>query len=394
MAQASKTSGPQASTLLILALWFAGLGAAAQFAKISVSFPELTAVYDVSETKLGLIVSVVSLTGVLFGMTAAQLVANIGFRRMLLWAMFGGAAMSAIQALLPAYSVMMTSRIFEGLTHLAITVCAPTLIGILSSDRMRPIYMALWSTFFSVSYAVIAWVGPDLIALQGVGALYAAHAAYMALMALLLHQLVPAGIVPKRPIPSAVDILRRHLRAYGSANEFAPALGWLFYTLTFVSVLTLIPQFIPPEHRTSLVPLLPMASITTSLTLGAVLLRVMPAVKLVQIGFASSALCAVLLQILPYSPATYIAMFACLGLVQSASFSAIPQINPTPDSQAIAHGGMSQMGNLGNLLGTPVMLLSTGAFGTRGAMVMLILCYVAGFTTHAFLALKRRTAAL
>lgn len=380
----------KAPLLLILALWFAGLGAAGQFAKISVSFPELTTIYAVSNTQLGLIVSVVSLTGVIFGMTAAQLVSNIGFRRMLLWSMFIGAAISAVQALLPAYPVMLTSRILEGLTHLTITVCAPTLIGILSSDRMRPIFMALWSTFFSVSYAVVAWIGPDLIGSYGVGALYAVHGIYMAVIGAVLIRLVPKGTVTKQPVPSFKAIIRRHIHAYSSPNEFAPAIGWLFYTLTFVSVLTLIPQFIPPEHRTTLVPLLPLASIATSLTLGAMLLRVISAITLVQIGFISSGVFALMLQFLPYSPATYIALFACLGLVQSASFSAIPQINPTPESQAIAHGGMSQMGNLGNLLGTPVMLLVSGAFGTGGAMMMLVLCYLTGFGAHFVLAQKRR----
>ena len=378
--------------LLILVLWFAGLGAAGQFAKISVSFPELSGVYDVSSTQLGLIVSVVSLTGVIFGMTAAHLVSNVGFRRMLLLAMFIGAGLSTVQAMLPSYSIMLTCRVLEGLTHLAITVCAPTLIGILSSDRMRPVFMALWSTFFSVSYAVVAWMGPDLIATQGVGSLYAVHAAYMAVIGLVLLWLVPKGTVSKQPIPTLKAIIGRHIRAYSSPNEFAPAIGWLFYTLTFVSLLTLIPQFIPAEHRTSLVPLLPLAAITTSLTLGAVLLRIISAITLVQIGFVGSGVMAILMQTLPYTPVTYVVLFAFLGLIQSASFSAIPQLNPAPDSQAIAHGGMSQMGNLGNLLGTPVMLLTMGVFGTTGAMMMLIICYVIGFSAHAYLARKRQLA--
>lgn len=379
--------------LLILALWCAGLGAAGQFAKVSISFPELSSVYAVSGTQLGLIVSVVSLTGVIFGMTAAQLVSNIGFRRMLLWAMFLGAAVSAVQALIPSYTIMLTSRVLEGFTHLAITVSAATLIGVLSPSRLRPFFMALWSTFFSVSYAVVAWLGPDLIASQGVGALYALHAVYMVAVGALLVWLVPKGTVSKQAVPSIGAIIKRHLRAYSSPNEFAAPLGWLFYTLTFVSVLTLIPQFIPPEHRTTLVPALPLASIVTSLTLGAYLLRLMPATTLVQIGFLFSGFFAVTLQVLPYSPITYIGLFACLGLVQSASFSAIPQINQSPESQAISHGGMSQMGNLGNLLGTPVMLIVMGGFGTTGAMVMLVLCYFMGFAGHAFLARRRRSLA-
>lgn len=379
-----------APLLLILVLWLAGLGAAGQFAKISVSFPELSSLYPVSDTKLGLIVSVVSLTGVVFGMTAAQLVTNIGFRRMLLWSMFLGAALSTIQALLPVYPVMLISRIFEGLTHLAITVCAPTLIGILSSDRLRPVFMTLWSTFFSVSYAVVALFGPGFIEGYGLGAFYGLHAVYMIVIGAVLVFLVPKGAVTKQAMPSLGAIIRRHKQAYGSPSEIAPAIGWLFYTLTFVAVLTLIPQFIPAAHRTTLVPLLPLASIVTSLSLGAMLLRYISAVSLVQIGFLSSGVFAIMLQVLPYSPVTYIALFACLGLVQSASFSAIPQINPSPESQAIAHGGMSQMGNLGNLLGTPVMLLVTAGFGTGGAMMMLVLCYLAGFAAHFVLAQKRR----
>lgn len=375
--------------LMIGALWFAGLGAAGQFAKISVSFQDLGSIYTVSPTALGLIVSVVSLTGVILGMTAAQLVSSIGFRRMLVWALFLGGALSAIQAILPAYPIMLTSRILEGLTHLAITVAAPTLIGVISTDGARPVFMALWSTFFSVAYALIAWIGPGIIETFGVGALYGAHAVYMALVAALLVLILPKGLSKRAHLPKLSEVLARHVQAYRSPYEFAPAIGWLCYTLTFVSVLTLIPQLIPDNARGSLVPLLPLASIATSLTLGAALLRVMSAVRLVQIGFLSSAVFAVLLQVLPYSPLTYIGLFAALGLVQSASFSAIPQLNPTPQGQAIAHGGMSQMGNLGNLLGTPVMLIALGAFGTTGAMVMLIMAYLIGFGAHWALARKR-----
>ncbi|MBL4766564.1 MAG: MFS transporter, partial [Rhodobacteraceae bacterium] len=76
---------------VILGLWAAGLGAAAQFGKISVSFSMLEDVYGTTGAALGFVVSLVGLVGIIFGVTASLIVAQIGYRRALIVALVLGA---------------------------------------------------------------------------------------------------------------------------------------------------------------------------------------------------------------------------------------------------------------------------------------------------------------
>ena len=82
MVDQSKTNWP-----LVWLLWAAGLGAAAQYGKISVIFDQLPRVYPDAGTSLGFAVSLVGFLGILLGVVAGVLVARIGYRRALIWAL-------------------------------------------------------------------------------------------------------------------------------------------------------------------------------------------------------------------------------------------------------------------------------------------------------------------
>lgn len=144
---------------VILALWGAGLGSAAQYGKVSVVFDVLPGIYPQAGAAVGWIVSLVGMVGILFGVVAGLLVARIRYRRALIWALWLGAAVSAVQALLPPLPVMLLTRVVEGLSHLAIVVAAPTLIAQLSAPRHRGFTLTLWGTFFGVAFALLAFAG-------------------------------------------------------------------------------------------------------------------------------------------------------------------------------------------------------------------------------------------
>ncbi|MEO0918097.1 MAG: MFS transporter, partial [Pseudomonadota bacterium] len=85
----------------VLALWGAGLGAAAQYAKVSVIFDQLPTIYPDAGASIGFIVSLVGMVGLVLGVAAGLLVARIRYRRALLWALWVGAGVSLLEALLP-----------------------------------------------------------------------------------------------------------------------------------------------------------------------------------------------------------------------------------------------------------------------------------------------------
>ena len=376
---------------LILALWGAGLGAAMQYAKISVIYDLLGGIYPEGGAALGWLVSVVGGIGVVLGVVAAMLVARVRYRRALLGALWLGALVSAAQALLPALPVMLGLRLVEGVSHLAIVVAAPTLIAQIATDRQRGLALTLWGTFFGVAFAVMAWAGRPLALTAGVPALFALHAAYMAGFALYLaprlRTLPQQGVLP--PF-SLATVLTTHKTIYTSARISAPAVGWLFYTFCFVSILTVLPPYLDPAVAGAVMGTMPLVSIAVSMTLGVVLLRQMPAVTVVILGFGASALSMLWLWIVPAGVMACLALAASMGLIQGASFAAVPQLNAGVQAQTQANGAMAQMGNLGNTLGTPIMAMALAGWGYVSLPVLAGAAFAAGLILHLLLASLRR----
>lgn len=379
--------------VLVLLLWAAGLGTAAQFGKISVVFPDLRTLYgSVGEAALGFVVSVVGMVGLIFGTTAGLMVARIGPRRAIVAAMALGAAMSAVQAGLPAYPVMILARILEGVSHLAIVVVGPTMIAGFASEAQRPLAMTLWSSFFGVTYALLALVAPPLLDAGGIPGLFLAHALWMALLAAVLAATLPPD--PPRAAPRTMGLLAEHIAIYRSPFLAAPAFGFCFYTFLYVACLTLLPPETPVQLRAVMAVGMPLVSIAVSLTLGVRLLARMSAVRLVQWGYAAAIPGFALLGLGWGNGWGMVAggfwLSGALGIVQGASFACIPELNRNAEDRARAAGAIAQLGNLGTTTGTPVLAAVLAGQGP-GLMVLaaLALC-AAGISVHAAQARRRQ----
>ncbi|WP_292289601.1 MFS transporter [Marivita sp.] len=365
--------------LLTLTLYLAGLGAAGQFSKLAVSFVSLTRVYaDQSETVLGLAVSLISLVGLILGLVAGIVVSRIGARRALVAALALGAVMSLWQATLPALPVMMFSRVLEGASHLLIVVAAPTLIAEATPDRYRPAALTLWSTFFGVAFALTAVIAPWVIAQGGLSLLIGAHGIWMAVACVGILLVLPQAIITTEPPGARISVLRRHLTAYATPGIATPALAWLCYTLTFVSVLTALPLLTGGAAPTWLAAIAPLVSIAVALTVGVAILSRRPAQPVVTLGFALCAVVAVLTLVVGFTTISVLLLFAAMALVQSAGFAVVPQINPDAPSRALANGALAQMGNLGNLSGTPLLIALYQGAPVLGPFLFLITAYGGG----------------
>lgn len=387
MTDATRTNVP-----LVLMLWVAGLGAAAQFGKIAVLYDELGRLYP--GAGIGLMVSVVGLVGLIFGATAGLIVQRIGYRRVLVGALALGALMSMMQSTLPGYGLMMATRVVEGFSHLAIVVAGPVLIARVTEPRHFGAAMSLWSSFFGVSFALTAWLGLALVAALGTASLFLAHAALMAAVSLILNAMIPAGRISD-PVPLSLGLLaRQHARIYASATIAAPALGFVFYTAMYVALLTLLPtQFTMPE-RAMVATAMPLISIVVSLTLGVWLLGRMQAVTVVQLGFAAAGISTLILWAVWGNPGAAavaaVLIAAAMGLVQGASFASIPQLNPSHEERAYAAGAIAQLGNLGTTTGTPILAGLIAAFGITGVHLFVLPLAVGGIVVTWWLANRRQ----
>ncbi|MGJ8602723.1 MAG: MFS transporter [Marivita sp.] len=365
--------------LLTLTLYLAGLGAAGQFSKLAVSFVTLTEVYAAqSDAVLGLAVSLISLVGLILGLVAGIVVSRIGAKRALVAALALGAVVSFWQATLPAFSWLLASRVLEGASHLLIVVAAPTLIAEATPDRYRPAALTLWSTFFGVAFAVTAGVAPWMMAQGGLPMLLGAHGVWMTLACVAVLVVLPPAVSETARASAHLSIVRRHLTAYATPGIAMPALAWLCYTLTFVSVLTALPLLTQGAAPGWLATVAPLVSIAVALTVGVAVLSRRAARPVVVLGFGLCAVVSVGILLVGFTTLTVLLLFAAMALVQSAGFAVVPQINADGPSRALANGALAQMGNLGNLSGTPLLIAVYQGAPVWGPVLFLVLAYGAG----------------
>lgn len=381
--------------LTILALWLAGLGSAAQFGKLSFAFDLMAERYpDHGAAGIGLIVSIVGIVGLIFGTTAGLLVARIGPRRAIVAALALGAAVSALQTLQLPYAALILTRVLEGISHLAIVVVGPTMIAGIAPPRHQGLAMTLWSSFFGVTYALLALIAPPLLSGGSVAALFLTHAVWMAVLAVILALLLPRDPAAP-PLPSIGGLIRQHGTIYTSPSIAAPAMGFVFYTALYVALLTLLPPLLPEGQRALAAAGMPLLSIAISLTLGVWGLRYISAVHMVQAGYAAG-LVATLMLWAGWGQGTVVlvaafALAGAMGIVQGASFASIPQLSSTAEDRARASGAVAQLGNVGTTTGTPLLAVMITLMGPLGVVAFALPLCVAGIVIHAVQARRRQT---
>lgn len=376
---------------LVIVLWLSGVLAAGQFAKISVTFPYFREAFFSHGSTLGFLVSLISAVGLLCGLFAGAFVARVGARKPLIAALCLGALLSIYQSFMPSFALFLTSRAIEGISHLLIVVAAPTLLGQITEARHRATTMALWSTVFAVSFALFSWGGSPLVDRFGMSFLFWCHAGAMSVAAIAVWVMLPSNIIPRSPDPLTLRaIVARHVTAYTSPRIAAPAAGWFFYAAGFVALVTVMPDFFSPERRHALVGVLPLSALVVSMTLGIVLVRRFTSVPVIIAGFGAASLLALSMALgLPVEVGG-VAVLAATGLVQAGSFSAIPILNVSSQDQALANGALAQLGNAGNMIGTPLLILLTNAYGLAGVIIFSVTAFGGGAAIHLWLARLRK----
>ena len=120
------------------------------------------------------------------------------------------------------------------------------------------------------------------------------------------------------------------------------------------------------------------------------LMRISGPVTAILAGFGIACICAAGLILWPGGPVLPLLVGVGLGLVQGATFAAVPHLNAATEDRALANGGLAQMGNLGNTLGTPLMIAILTQAGMGWMLGILAMLLLAGAAVHLILARRRR----
>ncbi|MEJ8559814.1 MFS transporter [Yoonia sp. GPGPB17] len=171
------------SLFRILVLWVAGLLAGMQFAKVSIFLPEISILYASNAEQVVWLLTLVSIVGASFGGIAGKVAEWVGLKRLLFFSLVTAGCLSLCQAYFPPFEVMALLRVLEGFTHLGIVIAAPVLMAEATPAKWRGTVMVLWSTFFGVSFAILAWIAVPNIEELGISGLFHFHSLLLVLFA-------------------------------------------------------------------------------------------------------------------------------------------------------------------------------------------------------------------
>lgn len=365
---------------LIFALWGAGLLAGGQFAKVSVILSEYQIIYPRNADQVAWLLTLVSVAGALLGGAAASFANRFGLQHILILSLISAGGLSLWQASHPSFALMALSRFVEGVTHLGIVVTAPALMAEISTERWRGAIMALWGTFFGVSFAIFGWFGIPFVEVAGVSGLLQLHGVCLLIIAVLVGLLLKWHRVPEAQDTSSWQHGKSALLAFQDARVVWSGIGWLFYTLTFLALLTILPAQLSPDLKPQVTTAMSLVSIATGLLILPVVLLYFRATTA---ALASFLLASLITAVGAWSNPIFlaIALFAILGIIQSGTFAAVAELNRSTDARTLGYGAMAQTGNLGNLIGTPLLLYVLEVSNLATLLVTTSVIYGVGFLT-------------
>jgi predicted MFS family arabinose efflux permease len=368
--------------ILVFALLVAGLFAAGQFGKLTLTLPVLRETYPESGALAPVLISIVGMVGIFLGAVAGSAVARVGVARALTGALLAGGVLSLLESTLPNISLFAVLRAAEGLSHLAIVVATPTLMASIASDKDRSFVMGIWATFFGISMAITAVLLPSLLAIGGLSTVFLAHGLGMLAMALLLYPLLPKERIAT-PVP--VSYINEHRIIYSTPRLLIPGGGFVWYTIIYISLLAVMPVAL--NLPIWAITALPLISIAGTLW-GGLLGKRIPPDRLVVAGFVLTIAASGVVYLA--SPAIWplFGLFFVMALIPAASFAAIPYFNDAATDRARATGGIAQLGNVGTTAGTPIFVLVYDQVGLAGVCITIALFCTVGIVCTAWLRAK------
>ncbi|MCY4335471.1 MAG: MFS transporter [Litoreibacter sp.] len=338
--------------VLIALLLLAGLFAAAQFGKLTLTLEPLQLHYPEGGFFVPVLVSIVGMVGIALGAVAGSVVAGIGLTRVVLAGLFAGGVISLAQTTLPSLPFFALLRIAEGVSHLAIVVAVPTLMASLSTDADRPFVMGIWAAFFGIAMAILALLLPTVLAQGGLALVFAGHGVGMILVGLVLWPLLPS--MP-RETSSKIRPVQEHRIIYSTPRLLIPGAGFVCYTIVYIALLGVLP--LARVLSTWDIAALPIISIFGTILGGWVAKSLAPE-RLVGLGFLATIGVTAVALVLRDAVWPLFLLFLVMAFIPAGSFASIPHFNTQPKDRARATGGLAQLGNVGTTLGTPLFVFA------------------------------------
>lgn len=351
----------------------AGMVAAMQVGKGLIAGPLLQADLGLDLAALGWLTSVFAIVGVVGGIPAGALVAATGDRRML------GAGMGILMfgivlgAASQSFTLLILSRIFEGLGFLLVVVAGPAMLMRIVATARRDLVFSLWSCFMPAGMAIAMLTGPLVESWQAIWWMNGV----IALISLLavVATAPPAQTRPRAIVGGFSADVTATLSSRGPVLLFVlfALYNLMMFTLfSFLPILLVLRMGVSLGTAGLLSALIMLTNVLGNLAAGNMLSRGVHRGRLVLVAAAlmgASGLWIFLFHSGEIVTVALCALFSAIsGLIPATLISSVPILSPRPALAPMSMGLLMQGSNLGQLVGPVAVGTAIEVYGwTSGA---------------------------
>lgn len=357
--------------LVVATVVGSGIVASFQVGKAAIAIPMLRTELGFDLAAAGWLTAVFALLGATGGVPAGAIVAAVGDRRVLgigLLAMSLGAAAGA-QA--ETFSLLLASRIVEGLGFLMIVVAGPAILQRTLAGSERDLALAFWSCFMPIGMAIAMLVGPHFSGWRLLWWMSAGSALAAAGMVLLL--------VPGSPARASFRWHDRAMGALGIVKFKGPILlagCFALYSLMFFALFSFLPVLLMERMRVphaaagTLSALVSGVNVVGNLTAGYLLTRGVGRATLIAGASLVMGISALGIFLPVFGPAPtllFCIVFSAVGgIIPATLLSSAPIIAPA-GLAPVGVGLAMQGSNLGQIIGPVAIGGAIGIYGWSAA---------------------------
>lgn len=354
---------------VILTIVGAGVVSAFQVGKASMALTAIRTDLGLDLATASWLLSAFAIVGALVSIVIGMTVDRLGARRMVVIGLLLQGGCSALGAFSEGATLLLATRILEGMGFLAVVVAAPALILAVARPEQRERAFAAWATFMPLGMTLVM-LGAPLLTLLGWRGFWLLNAALLASYAGLLMLGPLRGTSPEASRHGLMEDVRTTLAARGPwllAGLFTAYAAMYFAVFGFLPSLLASELMLSEERGNLLTAGALAASAIGCLAGGQLLAKGLRPRRILVTGFVAMTLCGsgIFTGYLPGSIAYALSIvFAFIGgFIPVVLINGVPQHAPRPELVGATMGFLMQGNNLGLVVGPAAAGALAGAMG-------------------------------
>lgn len=382
---------PRYAWVILAVVYFASVVAPFNQFKVPPVMPALIAAMDISLSQSGLLMSVIALVGLILALPAGMLLQRFGPKITGIVALAALALGSLWGAFAANFTILLLSRLLEGVGVGLISVVAPAMIALWFPPERQGAPMGIWATWVPVGTVVMYAAAPRLTEAFGWPSVWLLAAAYAAAMLLVYAAFIRLPAAPSpQPTTSTAEFQPPNPERSSSPDfrsVWLLALAFACYNLVFIAQGSYFPTFLNEVRQMPMAQASILASLGTMITLISAPLGgwISDRINSRRLAFSIPFLAFAPFFVLPYIvtgwaiAAVVLLQGILAGAVPTATFAATPELVRKPELAGLGLAIVLVGQNLGQLVGPMIFGAAVASWGWAAAGWLMVPFSLLGF---------------